>query len=122
VGDDPARIRARFEEAVHRVSPETTIGWTGGAFHPGETSPEHPFSRLVLAATGDELGRPARAVGVPYGADMRLFCARGIPCVMVGTSGLDQAHAVDESVEADELARLARIIVRVITRFAGAIA
>ena len=41
---------------------------------------------------------------------MRLFCARGIPTVMVGTSGLELAHAVNERVRVDELAALARII------------
>jgi acetylornithine deacetylase len=117
VGVEPAVVRVRLEAVVHTACPEAQIGWTGGAFHPAETSPEHPFARLVLEATGDELGRPARAVGVPYGADMRLFCARGIPCVMVGTPGLDQAHAIDEQVSIDALHQLARIMVRVIARF-----
>ncbi len=119
IGAEAMAIRTRLETVVAGVCPEATISWTGGAFHPGETDPDHPFARLVMAATGEELGRPARAVGVSYGADMRLFCARGIPCVMVGTGGLELAHAVDESVDAAELESLARIIVRVIARFAG---
>ena len=57
------------------------------------------------------------AVGVPYGADMRLFCARGIPCVMCGTPGLELAHAVDESVAVADLEALARLMVRVAARF-----
>jgi len=72
---------------------------------------------MVLGATSDELGRPAEAVGVPYGADMRLFCARGIPCVMVGTPGLELAHAVDEHVSAAAVVSLARLIIRVLVRF-----
>ena len=36
--------------------------------------------------------------------------ARGIPAVMVGTSGLELAHAADESVALTELTALARII------------
>jgi acetylornithine deacetylase len=48
---------------------------------------------------------------------MRLFCERGIPCVMFGTPGLERAHAVDEYVEVDDLVALARAIVRVIARF-----
>ena len=48
---------------------------------------------------------------------MRQFCARGIPCVMLGTPGLDRAHAVDEHVVVDELVALARMIVRLIARF-----
>jgi acetylornithine deacetylase len=114
---EPAAVRARVEEVVAAACPEAGVSWTGGAFHPGETDADHPFAALVLAATGDELGRPARAVGVPYGADMRLFCARGIPCVMVGTPGLELAHAVDERVAVSDLAAVARIMVRVIARF-----
>jgi acetylornithine deacetylase len=52
----------------------------------------------------------APVVGVPYGADMRLFTARGIPAVMVGTPGIELAHAVDERVRIDDLAALARVI------------
>jgi acetylornithine deacetylase len=43
---------------------------------------------------------------------MRLFTARGIPCVMAGTTGIERAHAVDEWVAVDELATLARVLVR----------
>lgn len=121
IGVDPAAIRERFEHAVHAACPEATISWTGGAFAPGETPVDHPFAQAVLAATGAELGRPARAVGVPYGADMRLFCARGIPCVMVGTPGLEQAHAVDEHVDVADVLAVARILVRVIASFSPAV-
>lgn len=119
VGDDPARVRARLVDVVRGACPEAEVRWTGGAFHPGETPADSPLARLVLEATTEETGRPASAVGVPYGADMRLFCARGIPCVMVGTGGLELAHAVDESVAADEVVTLGRLLVRVIARFPG---
>ena len=102
---------------MRAACPEATVSWTGGAFHPGETAADHPFAELVIKATTDELGRPARAVGVPYGADMRLFCARGIPCVMVGTRGLELAHAVNESVAIADVEALARLLVRIIARF-----
>jgi acetylornithine deacetylase len=46
---------------------------------------------------------------------MRLFTARGIPCVMAGTAGIERAHAVDEWVAIDELIALARMIVRVLS-------
>ena len=63
-------------------------------------------------ALAAELGRPARVAGVPWGADMRLWCARGIPCVMVGPRGIELAHGVDERVAIDDLAAVARTIVR----------
>ena len=69
------------------------------------------------AAATAELGHEPERVGVSYGADMRLFCERGIPCVMFGTPGLERAHAVDEWVAVDDLVALARTLVRVIARF-----
>ena len=78
---------------------------------------DHPFTQLVLGAAADELGQPVASVGVPYGADMRLFCERGIPCVMFGTPGLARAHAVDEYVEVDELVTLTRALIRVLARY-----
>ena len=69
-----------------------------------------PSPRAAAAERGDA----PPLLGVPYGSDMRLFCARGIPCVMLGAGGLELAHAVDERVAIDELAALARIFVRVL--------
>ena len=54
---------------------------------------------------------------MPWGADMRLFTARGIPAVMVGTRGIELAHAVDESVSLAELVTVARVIVRAVLRY-----
>lgn len=117
VGERTEVVRERFEAAVRSACPEAAIGWTGGRFASGETAVDHPFAQLVLRAASDELGRPAEPVGVTYGADMRLFCERGIPCVMFGTPGLERAHAVDEYAEIGELVSLARTLIRAIARF-----
>ena len=61
--------------------------------------------------------REAELAGVPWGADMRLFTARGIPAVMVGTRGIELAHAVDESVALAELVTVARVIIRAVLRY-----
>jgi acetylornithine deacetylase len=121
VGLEPAAVRARFEAVVRDACPEAAVAWSGGRFAPGETAPEAPIARLVRAAAGEELGRDVFPVGVPYGADMRLFCERGIPCVMFGTPGLERAHAVDEHVETAHLVTLARTLIRVIGRFADTV-
>jgi acetylornithine deacetylase len=116
VGADPAAARAALEDAVAAALDDgeapAEIHWTGGAFLPAETDPGHPWVDAVAAAIEAERGRPARRIGVPWGADMRLFAARGIPCVMAGPSGIERAHAVDEWVDAGELVALARILVR----------
>jgi acetylornithine deacetylase len=114
VGSSLQQVRDEFESVVHAVAPDVEITWTGGQFGSGATALEDPWVQLVRAAATEELGTPPPLIGVPYGADMRLFCERGIPCVMFGPTGLKLAHAVDEQVRADELATLSRTIVRVI--------
>src|SRR3954452_1072124 len=117
VGSEPAAMRERFEAVIRAACPDAIVEWTGGRFAPGETPHDHPFAQLVLQAAADELGQEVEPIGVPYGADMRLFCERGIPCVMFGTPGLERAHAVDEYVEIDDLVAVARTLIRVLTRF-----
>jgi acetylornithine deacetylase len=118
LGADPVAARAQLETVVAGALDDgeapAEITWTGGAFLPGETAADHPWTRRVADAIAHERGRPARIVGVPYGADMRLFTARGIPCVMAGTTGLQRAHAVDEWVAVDELVTVARVVARVL--------
>jgi acetylornithine deacetylase len=116
VDETVEEAREALEAAVRRACPEATIAWTGGQFAPGLTDPEHPFVGRVRAAATAQLGEAPPLLGVPYGADMRQFCARGIPCVMLGTGGLELAHAVDERVSVDELLELARIMVRLLLR------
>jgi acetylornithine deacetylase len=106
VGQSPAAARAALEARL----PDVEIEWTGGAFAPAETPPGHPWVQRVRAAFG---GAPLK--GVPWGADMRLYSARGIPTVMVGTSGIELAHAVDERVRLDEVEALSRAIARVLS-------
>jgi acetylornithine deacetylase len=112
VGEDPAVARAALEERI--AAPDVELAWTGGAFGPADTPLGHPWVERVRAAVSAELGRPAQLGGVPWGADMRLYAARGIPTVMVGTSGIELAHAVDERVRLDEVELLARVIGRVL--------
>jgi acetylornithine deacetylase len=113
VGEDVAAARAAVEAAVARVCPDATLTWPGGQFASGQTAAEHPFVALVRGAFAVEAGRDVALTGVPWGADMRLWTARGIPTVMAGTPGIERAHAVDERVRIDDLATLSRAIVRV---------
>jgi acetylornithine deacetylase len=116
-----ADARAALERAVVAATdddgPPVELTWTGGQYAPGETSADHPFVGLVQRAATAELGASPLVAGVSYGADMRLFCERGIPCVMLGPSGIERAHAVDERVAMDEVTALARIIARIALRF-----
>ncbi len=125
VGGDVAAARAAFEAVVARALDDgdapAGITWEGGSFAPAETPPDHPWVTGVAAAFADELGREVRPAGVPWGADMRHFTARGIPCTMAGTPGIELAHAVDERLPLAELIALARATIRVLTRAGGLI-
>ncbi len=106
-----AALQAVVDEALDDGEERCVLTWEGGAFAPGETAVDDPWVARVRAALVEERGA-APVIGVPYGADMRLFTARGIPAVMVGTNDLELAHAVDESVSLAELSALARTIIR----------
>jgi acetylornithine deacetylase len=120
VGADPAVARAALEDALAAALDDgegpAEVHWTGGAYLPAETPATHPWVGVVAGAVTAERGAPAALAGVPWGADMRLFTARGIPCVMAGTTGIERAHAVDEWVAVDELVALARVLVRALLR------
>jgi acetylornithine deacetylase len=117
VGEDVEAARAGVEAAVAGACPQARMSWPGGQFASGQTDPAHPFAVLVREAVATELGREVALAGVPWGADMRLWTARGIPTVMVGTPGIELAHAVDERVRVDDLVALSRAIARVAMDF-----
>jgi acetylornithine deacetylase len=117
VGEDVVAARAAVEAAVADACPQATLTWPGGQFASGETDAAHPFVAVVRGALEAELGRDVATVGVPWGADMRLWTARGIPTLMAGTPGIETAHAIDERVRVEDLATLARVIERVAKEF-----
>ena len=121
VGQPLDDARAELERAVAAATddqgPAVQIEWSGGQFAPGETALDDPWVALVQQAAAIELGAPPPLVGVGYAADMRLFCARGIPCVLFGPRGIRLAHAVDERVAIDDLAAVARILARCVQAF-----
>jgi len=124
VGESLDAARAGLERAVGSATdddgPPVQIAWSGGQFAPGETAVDDPWVTLVQDAGAAELGAPPPLAGVAYGTDMRLFCERGIPCVLFGPRGIRLAHAVDERVAVADLAAIARVIVRCALAFAAA--
>jgi acetylornithine deacetylase len=122
VGEDAGAVRAALETAVAAALDDgeapASVSWTGGAYLPAETPADHPWALRVAAAVRAERG-DARVAGAPWGADMRLFSARGIPCVMAGPRGIERAHAVDEWVAVNDLVAVARIVVRLLTPAGG---
>jgi len=121
VGQSLQDARDGLERAVAAAAdddgPPVEIVWSGGQFAPGETALDDPWVTLVQDAAAAELGAPPPLIGVGYGCDMRLFCARGIPCLLFGPSGIELAHAVDEHVAIADLEAVARVVVRCVVTF-----
>jgi len=111
----PVRVGESFDEAVANlqaaVGPDVRLRVDGGRFHAARTDESHPFAQLVREVAGGAFA------GVPWGADMRLWTAKGIPTVMCGTHGIERAHAVDEYVEIADVERLAGVVAQVVERF-----
>jgi acetylornithine deacetylase len=125
VGTEPDEVRAELRAVIEQAAapgPPVELHWVGGQFASASTPADHTLVELVAAAIGAELseGGPSAVAGISYGADMRLFTARGIPCVMAGPGDARLAHAVNERVAVDDVVRTARILVRTIAGFAAA--
>ncbi|ADB51225.1 M20/M25/M40 family metallo-hydrolase [Conexibacter woesei] len=127
VGSGAAEVRKLVESTVQAAAgdgPPVRLRWTGGQFGAGATPVEHPLTQLVARSLGAETSPQATAApiaGISYGADMRLFTERGIPCVLAGPGPSRLAHAVDEHVLVADVLRTARMLVRTIAGF-GAVA
>jgi acetylornithine deacetylase len=111
IGMPAGEARAALDDLASQHG--IALSWAGGQFEPAETDPQHPFVRSVAAAATAELGDEPPLTGVTWGSDMRLWAARGVPCAMLGTRGIERAHGVDERVAEEDVVRLARILARV---------
>jgi acetylornithine deacetylase len=84
---------------------------TGGRFGSAEIASDHPLPIGLADAARRVTGRRPSSIGVPYGADMRLFVNEGnTPCVMYGPGDVRRAHAADEHVPLDEVVTCARVL------------
>jgi succinyl-diaminopimelate desuccinylase len=69
-----------------------------------------------LADTVKDAGLSGEVIGVPYGSDASKLTRAGTPCVIFGPGRIEQAHAVDEYVDMDEVVRGAEILVALATK------
>jgi acetylornithine deacetylase len=84
---------------------------SGGRFASCALGPHHPLPWAVGESARDVLGRLPPFVGVPYGSDARLFVDHGqTPTVLYGPGDPQLAHAPDEHVMLEDVARCARTL------------
>ena len=128
IDEDPAQARVELEETVAKVSAQdpllrdvpATVTWSGGQFAGGRLPTDHPLGRRVAEAHADATGssRP-RERGAPYGSDLRLYAATGIPTLHYGPGEVELAHGPEESVDVHELGVVIRTLVLSLLRECG---
>jgi acetylornithine deacetylase len=120
LGEDPADARAALERCLAELSDPwlvehpVVVEWYGGQFAPGA-----PLLDLVSATHTDLHGTTPPVHGAPYGSDLRLLAAAGIPTLHYGPGDVRLAHGPDESVPVQDLLDVTRTLVLLITRFCG---
>jgi acetylornithine deacetylase len=88
-----------------------TVEITGARFGSARIAADHPLPVGLAAAAKAVTGRRPSLVGVPYGADMRLFINVGdTPCVIFGPGDVRLAHGADERVPLAEVEACSRVL------------
>ena len=83
----------------------------GARFASARVPEDHPLPVTLATAAEAVTGRRPALLGVPYGADMRLFIGVGdTPCVIFGPGDVRLAHAADERVPLTEVEACARVL------------
>jgi len=125
LGEGVAAARAIFEERVAEASAAdpwlrdhpVDVDWSGGQFASGQFPSGHGFLGVVRRAYADATGgSPPRERGAPYGSDLRLYNAGGIPSLHLGPGEVRYAHSPLEQVRLSEVADVARALVLTLLR------
>ncbi|NBE96715.1 ArgE/DapE family deacylase [Nonomuraea sp. KC401] len=124
--EDPAAARAAFEEAVAEVAHPwlranpPVVTWPGGQFASGRLPAGHELLGEVSRAIADTTGAAPVEAAAPYGSDLRLYTAGGIPTLHYGPGDVRFAHAPREQVALDELLAVTRALALLAVRRCGA--
>jgi acetylornithine deacetylase len=128
IGEEPDAARREFEQWVAKACAgdpwlrehPAQVAWTGGQFASGRLADGHPLRRTVADACADANGgsRP-RERGAPYGSDLRLYTAAGIPALQYGPGDVRVAHSPREWVSVRDVVGVARSVVVTALRTVG---
>ena len=94
---------------------------TGARFGTARVADDHPLPVGLATVAEAVTGRRPAAIGVPYGADMRLFVNVGVtPCVIFGPGDVRLAHSANERVPVAEVEACARVLAAWVAQELGA--
>jgi acetylornithine deacetylase len=119
VDESPEQAEHALREAVAAACADdpwlqdhpASIEITGGRFASAAVPHTHVLPWSLGETARDVLGKLPPFVGMPYGADMRLLVHQGgTPTVLYGPGEPTLAHAPDEHIDLEEIARCARVL------------
>lgn len=125
LGEDPAVARVEFERCVAEACADdpwlrdhpATVTWVGGQFASGQLPAGDPLRGLVGDAFAGATGRPRpEECGAPYGSDLRLYSAAGVPTLQFGPGDVRLAHGPREQVPLAEVLDVTRTLVLAVLR------
>ncbi|MPQ99284.1 ArgE/DapE family deacylase [Modestobacter sp. I12A-02628] len=127
LGEPVESARAAFETCVARVSAAhpwlaehpVRVDWIGGSFASGELPQLSPLLPAVQGAVTQVGGGAAPERAAPYGSDLRLYTAAGVPTLQFGPGDVTLAHAPRESVPVDDVLTTARALALLAVRSCG---
>lgn len=123
--EDPAAARAAFEEVIAELAHPwlrenpPVVSWPGGQFASGRLPAGHALLDEVNRAVADVRGERPAETAAPYGSDLRLYAAGGIPSLHYGPGDVAFAHAPREQVELSELREATRALALLALRRCG---
>ena len=127
-GEDLAEARRALEDAVAEAADgdawlldhPPAVEWVGAQFAAARTDESDPVVSTLAGAVQTLSGTPARLGGMRYGADMRLLVNQGhVPTVLFGPGDVRESHRPDESIRAQDLVEMGRILAVAAIRFCG---
>jgi acetylornithine deacetylase len=126
--ETPDAARVAFEDAVARACAgdpwlrdhPVRVTWWGGQFAAGRLPAGHRLLPIVQRSWSNATGLPSPPEhGAPYGSDLRLYAAQGVPTLHLGPGDVRQAHTSGEYVAVDEIADVAGTLAITAMRLLG---
>jgi acetylornithine deacetylase len=116
--EEPDAARAALVEALAAAAQADpwlrdhppVVTWPGGQFASGRLPQGHPLAEEVAAAAEVAGTPPPPTAAAPYGSDLRLYAAAGVPTLQYGPGDVRLAHSSQESVALDEVVEVTRTL------------
>jgi acetylornithine deacetylase len=123
--EDPAQARLALETALAELDHPwlsehpPVVTWSGGQFASGRLPAGHALLGQVATAVAEVTGSHPAEAAAPYGSDLRLYAAGGIPALHYGPGDVRFAHAPREQVDLRELRDVTRVLALLALRRCG---